>query len=114
MHLAIASVTALAFSVAEAPWACVLGSGRVVRKTPNWGFPRTAIPICGSCWCSAHIIFLGIGEKDSALRRWGLSKTDGGHKATLRAVVAVARKLSVLLHRLWAKNESYKPFPQMA
>jgi len=51
--------------------------------------------------------------KDSALRRWGLAKTEGGKKATLRAIVAVARKLSVLLHQLWVSGEFYKPFPEM-
>jgi hypothetical protein len=42
-----------------------------------------------------------------------LAKTEGGKKATLRAIVAVARKLSVLLHRLWVSGEFYKPFPEM-
>lgn len=62
--------------------------------------------------CAHHV--LGHWGKDSALRRWGLAKTEGGKKATLRAVVAVARKLSVLLHRLWTSGEFYKPFPKMA
>jgi hypothetical protein len=39
----------------------------------------------------------------------------GGAKgATKRAVVAVARKLAVLLHRLWVSGEFYKPFPKLA
>ena len=62
--------------------------------------------------CSHHI--LGHWGKDSALRQWGLAKSEGGKKATLRAIVAVARKLSVLLHRLWVSGEFYKPFPKMA
>ena len=61
--------------------------------------------------CAHHV--LGHWGKDSALRRWGLAKTEGGKKATLRAIVAVARKLSVLLHRLWVSGEFYKPFPKM-
>lgn len=61
--------------------------------------------------CAHHI--WGPWGRDSALRRWGLAKAAGGKKATLRAMVAVARKLSVLLHRLWVSGESYKPFPQM-
>ena len=61
--------------------------------------------------CAHHI--LGQWGKDSALRQWGLSKTDGcpGKK---RAVIAVARKLAVLLHRMWITGEIFKPFPQMA
>ena len=43
----------------------------------------------------------------------GLAKGEGGKKATLRSIVAVARKLSVLLHRLWASGEFYKPFPKI-
>ena len=61
--------------------------------------------------CAHHI--LGHWGRDSALRRWGLAKAEGGKKATLRAIVAVARKLSVLLHRLWVSGEFYQPFPQM-
>jgi len=61
--------------------------------------------------CSHHI--LGHWGKDSALREWGLAKSEGGKKATLRAIVGVARKLAVLLHRMWVTGEKYKPFPKM-
>jgi transposase len=61
--------------------------------------------------CAHHI--LGHYGKDSALRRWGLAKSEGGSRATLRAIIAVARKLSVVLHRLWVTGELYQPFPQM-
>jgi len=33
----------------------------------------------------------------------------GGKNAKKRAVVAVARKLAVLLHRLWVGGEVYEP-----
>ena len=33
----------------------------------------------------------------------------GGSNAKKRAVVAVARKLSVLLHKLWVSGEVYQP-----
>lgn len=47
---------------------------------------------------------------DSRLRRWGLELTvRGGKNAKKRAVVAVARKLAVLLHRLWVTGEVYEP-----
>jgi transposase len=61
--------------------------------------------------CAHHI--LGHYGKDSALRKWGLAKSEGGKKATLRAIVGVARKLAVLLHRLWVSGEKFKPFPKM-
>jgi hypothetical protein len=33
----------------------------------------------------------------------------GGKNAKKRAAVAVARKLSVLLHRLWVSEQTYEP-----
>ena len=33
----------------------------------------------------------------------------GGKRAKKRAAVAVARKLSVLMHRLWVSGETYEP-----
>ena len=35
--------------------------------------------------------------------------TRGGKNAKKRALVAVARKLAVLLHRLWINGELYDP-----
>ena len=53
----------------------------------------------------AHYI-LGPFGADSDLRRWGQKLAErGGKNAKKRAVVAVARKLSVLLHRLWVSGE---------
>jgi len=58
---------------------------------------------------SAHYILGPFGE-DSDLRRHGERIAHrGGKNAKKRAVVAVARKLSVLLHRLWVTAEVYKP-----
>jgi transposase len=57
----------------------------------------------------AHYILGPFGE-DSDLRRWGLNLAErGGKNAKKRAVVAVARKLAVLLHRLWVGGEVYEP-----
>jgi transposase len=57
----------------------------------------------------AHYI-LGPFGQDSDLRRWGLKLAErGGKNAKKRAVVAVARKLSVLLHKLWVSGEVYEP-----
>jgi len=58
---------------------------------------------------------LGPFGPDSDLRRWGLRLTDrGGTGAKKRALVAVARKLAVLLHRLWATGEVYEPLRNAA
>jgi transposase len=53
---------------------------------------------------------LGPFGKDSDLRRWGLELAKrGGKNAKKRAKVAVARKLAVLMHRLWVTGEVYEP-----
>jgi transposase len=71
---------------------------------------------------SAHCI-LKHGAPDSDLRRWGLAKLEehkqeqeqkSGKKVTKakgkkRVVVAVARRLGVLMHVLWANGEVYDP-----
>ena len=54
---------------------------------------------------------LGPFGPDCDLRRWGLQLAErGGKNAKKRAVIAVARRLAVLLHRLWKTGESYDPF----
>ena len=56
---------------------------------------------------SAHTLLNS--RQDSALKRWGLglAKRSGRNKAA----VAVARKLAVLLHRLWIKEETFNALP---
>ena len=52
---------------------------------------------------------LGPFGADSDLRRWGLKLAEhGGKNGKKRAVIAVARKLAVLLHRLWGSGEVYE------
>ena len=59
--------------------------------------------------CAQYI--LGRHGEDSALRRWGLRLAGRGGKAAKRkAVVAVARKLAVLLHVLWKRDTDFDPF----
>ncbi|HVI73481.1 MAG TPA: IS110 family transposase [Anaeromyxobacteraceae bacterium] len=53
---------------------------------------------------------LGPCGRESDLRTWGKKLVArGGQAATKRAIVAVARKLAVLLHRLWVTGEAYDP-----
>ena len=57
----------------------------------------------------AHYV-LGPFGSDSDLRRHGEKiASRGGKNSKKRAVVAVARKLSVLLHNLWMSAEVYEP-----
>lgn len=63
--------------------------------------------------CAHHI--LGPFGADTDLRRWGLKLCDrGGKNAKKRAIVAVARKLAVLLHHLWVCGEVYEPLRSQA
>lgn len=59
---------------------------------------------------SAHVLLLT--KADCALKQWaeGLAQRIGKKKA----LVALARKLAVLLHHLWVSGESFRPFPEDA
>jgi transposase len=64
---------------------------------------RTLLIQCG------HYI-LGPFGPDTDLRRWGLAlAARGGRAAKKRAAGAVARRLAVLLHRLWITRQPYVP-----
>jgi transposase len=59
--------------------------------------------------CAGHI--LRPHGKDTFLRQWGLHlAARGGKQARNKAVVALARKLAVLLHHLWTTQQPYMPF----
>ena len=62
--------------------------------------------------CAHHI--LGQHGQDSDLRRWGLqlvrdAERRGTKGARKLAAAAVARKLAVLMHRLWVTGAEYEP-----
>ena len=58
---------------------------------------------------SAHYIRGPFGP-DTELRRWGLKLAGrGGPHGNKKAAVAVARKLAVVLHRLWLSGDEYEP-----
>jgi len=85
------------------------------RQQQSGHDPELRISKCGDGFVrkllvgSAHCILRG-GAPDSDLRRWGKAiYVRGGRNAKKRAVVAVARKLAVLLHRLWVTGEVYEP-----
>jgi transposase len=63
---------------------------------------------------AAHYI-LGPFGPDTDLRRAGLRMAErGGSIAKKRAIVAVARRLAVLLHRLWVTGAEYEPLRKEA
>lgn len=63
---------------------------------------------------AAHYV-LGRFGPDSELRRWGLKlASSGGQRGKKRAIVAVARKLAVILHRIWQTGNCWQAFPSSA
>ena len=77
---------------------------RGISKTGNGYMRRLLVQ-------SAHYTLSRHGE-DSALRAWGLRlASSGGKRGKKRAVIAVARKLSVILHAMWRSGEKYQAFP---
>jgi transposase len=58
---------------------------------------------------------LGPFGQDSDLRTFGLELAKrGGKNGKKRTVIAVARKLAVLLHRLWVSGQDYQPHRSIA
>ena len=58
--------------------------------------------------CAQHILRKN-SKLDSDLRRWGIRVAGESKNGRKRAVVAVARKLAVLMHRLWVTGTDYVP-----
>jgi transposase len=79
--------------------------------------PMLRITKCGDQYVRRLLVgaaqhMLGPHGKPSALRDWGLKlHARGGKGARKRAAVAVARKLAVLMHRIWITGEDYRPYP---
>jgi transposase len=58
---------------------------------------------------------LGPFGEDCDLRRWGMKLAErGGKSGKKRAIIAVARKLAILLHHLWVSCEAYEPLRNSA
>lgn len=59
---------------------------------------------------AAHYV-LGFRGEECDIRQWGLRIYErGGRCAKKRAAVAVARKLAVVMHRLYLSQEDYRPW----
>ena len=76
---------------------------------PELGISKTGDRLLRSYLVQAAHCMLRKGAPDSDLRAWGLSKAGGGKQTKRRALVGMARKLAVLLHRLWVTGEVYEP-----
>jgi len=80
------------------------------ESEPEWRITRTGDALHGRLLVQCAHYMLGPFGIDSDLRRKGLElAARGGKAAKKRALIAVARKLAVLLHRLWLSGEAYEP-----
>ena len=77
---------------------------------PQLGISKAGDRLLRSLLVQAAHCMLRKGAPDSDLQAWGLSKAEkGGKNGKRRALVGMARKLAVLLHRLWVTGEVYDP-----
>jgi transposase len=93
---------------------CYLGL-RPERSQSGEHDPQLGITKAGNTYLrwllveSAHRL-LRVDAPDSAIKRWGQKLCEpGGKNAQKRAIVAVARKLAVLLHKLWVTQQRWEP-----
>lgn len=93
---------------------CYVGL-RPRRSQSGESDPQLRITKEGDCYLRKMLVqgahrILSPRSPDTDLKRWGLKlSARGGKNAKKRAVVAVARKLAILLHRLWVTGEVYEP-----
>jgi len=80
------------------------------ERDPQLRITKAGDPLLRRLLVQAAQYILGPYGPDSALRRHGERiAARGGAAAKQRAVIAVARKLAVLLHQLWISGEVYEP-----
>ena len=85
------------------------------EQDPQCRISKTGNRYLRSLMVQSAQYILGRFGPDSALRRWGLKlAASGGKRGKKRAIVAVARKLTVILHRMWRTGKRYQPFPESA
>jgi transposase len=80
------------------------------ESQPQLGISKAGDTMVRKLLVGSAQYILGPFGPDTDLRRYGLRLGErGGKNAKKRAAVAVARKLAVLLHRLWVSGEVYEP-----
>jgi transposase len=80
------------------------------RSDPALRISKAGDPFLRRMLVQSAQYILGPFGPDTTLRRFGLRLiARGGRAARKRAIVAVARKLAVLLHRLWISGAPYEP-----
>jgi len=85
------------------------------ESQPQLGISKAGDTMLRKLLVGSAQYILGPFGPDTDLRRYGLRLCErGGKNAKKRAVVAVARKLAVLLPRLWVTGEVYEPLDYRA
>jgi transposase len=85
------------------------------ERDPQLGITKGGNPFLRRLLVQGAHYILGPHGPDCDLRRHGERiAARGGQNAKKRAVIAVARKLAVLLHQLWISGEVYEPLRQGA
>jgi transposase len=80
------------------------------RSEPQMHISKEGDPYLRTLLVQGAQHILGPFGVDCDLRRWGLKLAErGGKSGKKRAIIAVARKLAVLLHHLWVSGEVYEP-----
>lgn len=80
------------------------------ERSPQLSITKAGNPYVRRLLVGSAQYILGPFGPDTDLRSWGLALcARGGKNAKKRAVVAVARKLSVLLLALWKSQAAYRP-----
>jgi transposase len=80
------------------------------ERDPQLGITKAGNPYLRWLLVECAHRLLRIDAPDSALKGWGQKLCErGGKNAKKRAIVAVARKLAVLLHKLWVTQQRWEP-----
>lgn len=87
---------------------------RPIRRESGESNPQLGITKLGNSMLRRYLVqcaqyMLGRHGEDCALRRWGLKLAGTSKRGKRRAVAATARKLAVVLHTLWRKDEDFDP-----
>lgn len=79
-------------------------------KTPELSISKSGDRFMRRLLVGSASYILRKGSPDTDLKRWGEAiRARGGKTAKAKSRTAVARKLAVLLHRLWVTGEAYRP-----
>jgi transposase len=80
------------------------------EKSPELSISKCGDQLMRRLLVGAASYILRDGSPDTDLKRWGLAiRARGGQASKAKARTAVARKLAVLLHRLWVTGAVYVP-----